>query len=124
MLKLPGDEFVTIELVHNPSETDVDGGTRLSHFVIQVTHEGARYSGAVLARRADVWPGWSLDQGFREAGPPSIAPQQVHLRNPLEAACRHELRVVTDQVPLVGCWASRWTARPIALTVVSTLGQM
>jgi hypothetical protein len=27
MLKLPGDEFVTIELVHNPSETDVNGGT-------------------------------------------------------------------------------------------------
>lgn len=36
MLKLPGDEFVTIELVHNPNETDVDGGTRLSHFVLQV----------------------------------------------------------------------------------------
>ena len=36
MLKLPGDEFVTIELVHNPSETDVNGGTRLSHFVIHV----------------------------------------------------------------------------------------
>lgn len=35
MLKLPGDEFVTIELVHNPSETAVDGG-RLSHFVIHV----------------------------------------------------------------------------------------
>jgi len=36
MLKLPGDEFVTIELVHNPNETEVNGGTRLSHFVIQV----------------------------------------------------------------------------------------
>src|SRR5437870_991325 len=36
MLKLPGDDFVTIELVHNPNETEVDGGTRLSHFVIQV----------------------------------------------------------------------------------------
>jgi len=36
MLKLPGDEFVTIELVHDPNETDADGGTRLSHFVIQV----------------------------------------------------------------------------------------
>jgi lactoylglutathione lyase len=35
MLSLPGDEFVTIELVHNPSETAVDGG-RLSHFVIHV----------------------------------------------------------------------------------------
>jgi lactoylglutathione lyase len=36
MLKLPGDEFVTIELVHNPNETALNGGTRLSHFVIQV----------------------------------------------------------------------------------------
>jgi lactoylglutathione lyase len=36
MLKLPGDEFVTIELVHNPNDTEVDGGARLSHFVIQV----------------------------------------------------------------------------------------
>jgi lactoylglutathione lyase len=36
MLKLPGDEFVTIELVHNPNDTDVIGGARLSHFVIHV----------------------------------------------------------------------------------------
>src|SRR6266566_9967440 len=35
MLKLPGDEFVTIELLHNPHETEING-TRLSHFVIQV----------------------------------------------------------------------------------------
>jgi lactoylglutathione lyase len=35
MLSLPGDEFVAIELVHNPSVTAVDGG-RLSHFVIHV----------------------------------------------------------------------------------------
>lgn len=36
MLKLPADEFVTIELVHNPGEAAVDGASRLSHFVIQV----------------------------------------------------------------------------------------
>jgi lactoylglutathione lyase len=37
MLKLPGDEFVTIELVHDPGETAVHGhGSRPSHFVIQV----------------------------------------------------------------------------------------
>ncbi len=36
MLKLPGDEFVTIELVHNPGEADVGDGSRLSHLVIQV----------------------------------------------------------------------------------------
>ena len=36
MIKLPGDEFVTVELVHDPKDTDIDGGTRLSHLVIQV----------------------------------------------------------------------------------------
>ncbi len=36
MLKLPGDEFVSIELVHNPADTVANDGTRLSHFVIQV----------------------------------------------------------------------------------------
>jgi len=36
MLKLPGDEFVTIELVHNPDGTAPGGKTRLSHFVIRV----------------------------------------------------------------------------------------
>jgi lactoylglutathione lyase len=35
MLKLPGDEFVTIELVHDPTQ-HADIGTGLSHFVIQV----------------------------------------------------------------------------------------
>ena len=35
MLKLPDDEFVTVELVHNPTET-VGDGNRLSYFVIQV----------------------------------------------------------------------------------------
>jgi lactoylglutathione lyase len=36
MLKLPGDDFVTIELVHAPGGTAPDGDTRLSHLVIQV----------------------------------------------------------------------------------------
>jgi lactoylglutathione lyase len=36
MLKLPGDEFVTIELVHDPTQGDVNVGTGLSHFVINV----------------------------------------------------------------------------------------
>ena len=36
MLKLPGDEFVTIELVHHPIGAPVDSDTRLSHLVIQV----------------------------------------------------------------------------------------
>ena len=36
MLKLPDDEFVTIELVHDPAQAAGDAGTVLSHFVIQV----------------------------------------------------------------------------------------
>jgi len=36
MLKLPGDEFVTIELVHDPTQGDSHAGTGLSHFVIKV----------------------------------------------------------------------------------------
>jgi len=36
MLKLPGDEFVTLELVHDPDGAAVDVDTRLSHLVIQV----------------------------------------------------------------------------------------
>jgi lactoylglutathione lyase len=36
MLQLPGDEFVTIELVHNPAEGNGNAGSGLSHLVIQV----------------------------------------------------------------------------------------
>ena len=36
MLKLPGDEFVAIELVHDRDGAPVDIETRLSHLVIQV----------------------------------------------------------------------------------------
>lgn len=36
MLRLPGDDFVTIELVHDPARGKVDLGTGLSHLVIQV----------------------------------------------------------------------------------------
>jgi lactoylglutathione lyase len=36
MLKLPDDDFVTIELVHDPADGEIDVGTGLSHFVIQV----------------------------------------------------------------------------------------
>jgi lactoylglutathione lyase len=36
MLKLPGDEFVTIEVVHDQNGGAVDTDTRLSHLVIQV----------------------------------------------------------------------------------------
>ena len=36
MLRLPGDDFVAIELVHDPTVSTVHIGTGLSHFVIKV----------------------------------------------------------------------------------------
>jgi lactoylglutathione lyase len=36
MLKLPDDEFVTIELVHEPAQGEAKVSTGLSHFVIKV----------------------------------------------------------------------------------------
>jgi lactoylglutathione lyase len=36
MLQLPGDDFVTIELVHDPARGKVDLGTGINHIVIQV----------------------------------------------------------------------------------------
>jgi len=44
MLKLPGDEFVTIELVHDPTQGEVNAGTGLSHFVIKVESMDATIS--------------------------------------------------------------------------------
>ena len=37
MLKLPGDEMVTLELVHRPVDGPVVVGTGFSHLVVQVT---------------------------------------------------------------------------------------
>src|SRR5215469_15954564 len=36
MLQLPGDHFVTIELVHDPARGTVGPGTGINHLVIQV----------------------------------------------------------------------------------------
>jgi lactoylglutathione lyase len=44
MLKLPGDEFVTIELVHDPTQGEVNVGTGLSHFVIKIESMDATVS--------------------------------------------------------------------------------
>ncbi len=44
MLKLPGDEFVTIELVHDPNLGEVVIGPGLSHFVIKVESMDATIS--------------------------------------------------------------------------------
>jgi lactoylglutathione lyase len=76
MLKLPGDEFVTLELVHDPTHGRVDPGG-LSHFVIQV--EDMHTTVAHLATRgvqaeepgspdgsADFWTAWVTDpDGYR-----------------------------------------------------------
>jgi lactoylglutathione lyase len=53
MLKLPGDEFVTIELVHDPTQSEPDVGTGLSHFVIKVEAMDATIS-ALVAQGIDV----------------------------------------------------------------------
>jgi lactoylglutathione lyase len=36
MLKLPGDEFVSIELVYDPTQGEINSGPGFSHFVIKV----------------------------------------------------------------------------------------
>jgi lactoylglutathione lyase len=71
MLKLPGDEFVALELVHDPTQNRVEHGG-LSHFVIQVedvhatvTHLAAR--GVEVEEpgspdgSADFWTTWVTD---------------------------------------------------------------
>ena len=76
MLKLPGDEFVTLELVHDAEHARVEPGG-LSHFVIQV--EDMRATVLHLAARgvqveepgspdgsADFWTSWVTDpDGYR-----------------------------------------------------------
>ncbi len=76
MLKLPGDEFVALELVHDPTHGRVKPGG-LSHLVIQV--EDVHATVAHLAVRgvqaeepaspdgsADFWTAWVTDpDGYR-----------------------------------------------------------
>jgi len=76
MLALPGDEFVALELVHDPTHGRVEPGG-LSHFVIQV--EDVHATVAHLAARgvkteepgspdgsADFWTAWVTDpDGYR-----------------------------------------------------------
>ncbi len=44
MLKLPGDEFVSVEVVHDPDGATVDTDSHLSHLVIQVDSMDATLS--------------------------------------------------------------------------------
>jgi lactoylglutathione lyase len=76
MLKLPGDEFVTVELVHDPRRGVVDPGG-LNHVVIQV--ESMQATVAQLTARGievetpgspdgseDFWTAWITDpDGYR-----------------------------------------------------------
>ena len=76
MLKLPGDEFVALELVNDPDHGHVEPGG-LSHLVIQV--DDVRATAARLAARgvsteepgspdgsADFWTAWVSDpDGYR-----------------------------------------------------------
>lgn len=63
MLKLPGDEFVTVELVHDGNP--VERGTDVSHFVVQV--ESMADTLDVLAGHGiePVAPGQERDDGLR-----------------------------------------------------------
>src|SRR5262247_4208017 len=45
MLRLPGDDFVTIELVYDPASGEVDLGTGINHLVIQVESLDAALAG-------------------------------------------------------------------------------
>jgi lactoylglutathione lyase len=76
MLKLPGDEFVSVELVHDPARGSVDPGG-LNHLVIQVASVQATI--AELAAHGidaqppaspdgsdDFWTSWLTDpDGYR-----------------------------------------------------------
>jgi lactoylglutathione lyase len=53
MLKLPGDGFVTIELVHDAAQGVGDSGGRLNHFVIKVESMAAAIT-ELTARGIDV----------------------------------------------------------------------
>lgn len=60
MIKLPGDEFVTIELVNDPRRDSLPIGTGLSHFVVQ-TESMAATVAALTALGIDVEPPSSPD---------------------------------------------------------------
>lgn len=59
MLSLPGDEFVSLELVHEPSQATVDTGG-LNHIVVQVDSMGETVDD-LSARGIDVEPPHSPD---------------------------------------------------------------
>jgi lactoylglutathione lyase len=68
MIKLPGDEFVTIELVRDPARRGPEHGTGLSHFVITVESMDAT-AGRLAAHGIEVGAPESVDgaEDFRTA---------------------------------------------------------
>ena len=68
MLKLPDDDVVSIELVHDPGRGEVSPGTGLSHFVIQVESMDATVA-ALAAHGIEVGTPTSPDgsEDFRTA---------------------------------------------------------
>lgn len=60
MLRLPGDPFVSLELVHDPAGPAVRPGTVLSHLVVGVESMSALVA-ALPARGVDVEPPTSPD---------------------------------------------------------------
>ncbi len=72
MLKLPGDDVVSVELVFDPAEAGRDRGTGLSHLVVQVesmdtTVTELRTRGIEVTEpespdgSADFWTAWITD---------------------------------------------------------------
>jgi lactoylglutathione lyase len=57
MLQLPGDPFVTIELVHDPAQASAGPGTGISHLVIQVESLDAALAGLAAKGIAAEPPG-------------------------------------------------------------------
>jgi lactoylglutathione lyase len=61
MLKLPADDFVTVELVHDPRAGEVVPGTGFSHLVVQVESMVARLADADIEAEEPVSPDGSPD---------------------------------------------------------------
>lgn len=66
MLKLPGDDFVTVELVHDPAAA-AGRGTGFSHFVIKVESMAATLDNLAAQGIGPVAPGQEGEVGFRTA---------------------------------------------------------
>jgi lactoylglutathione lyase len=69
MLKFPGEQVVTLELVHRPADGPVQVGTGFSHLVVQVDE---------LAATLEALSEWGLRPGPEQhpagpQGPPAIA---------------------------------------------------